>query len=332
VKKTINWGIIGCGGIANRFAESAAVVDDVAIVAAGSRTPGKAKAFAEKHSIRKHYSDYAELLADEEVDAVYVATTHNLHYACVHQTLQANKPVVCEKPFTVNAREMKALANLAHEKQLFMMEAMWTRFLPSMYQVRKWLADKVVGEIKQVRATFGFRFPFDPNHRLLNLDLGGGALLDAGIYPLSFANMVMREKPVEVRALADIGSTGVDEQSVYVLKYQSGALAVIDSGVSAPVVSRAEVIGTKGRIIVPDQFLSAQEVRLELSDEEPVQKSYPFETRIGFQFEIAAASDSIRAGLTENEIMPVSDTVQLMETIDEIKDQLGLVYSNDREQ
>lgn len=330
MKKTINWGIIGCGWIANMFAESAAVVDGVQVIAAASNTPGRAEAFAKKHSIPNVYTDYAGLLNNAEVDAVYVATTHNFHYQNVKQVLEANKPVLCEKPFTVNAREMKALITLAEAKQLFMMEAMWTRFLPAMVQLRAWLAEDAIGPIKQVRATFGFLFPFDPTHRLYNLDLAGGALLDAGIYPLSFANMVMRQKPMEIKALGEIGFAGADEQSSYLMKYESGCLAFLNSTVNAPVASRAEVIGTKGRITIPKDFLRTQEVWLELNDQEPVQVKLPFDENTGFSFEIEAASESIRNGLLENEIMPLSDTLQLMETIDEIKKQLGLVYANDK--
>jgi predicted dehydrogenase len=165
---------------------------------------------------------------------------------------------------------------------------------------------------------------------MFNPDLAGGALLDAGIYPLSFANMVMRQKPVEIKALGEIGSTGVDEQSSYILKYESGCLAFLNSTVNAPVASRAEVIGAKGRITIPKSFLNAQEVWLELNNQESVQKKFPHKDNTGFKFEIEAASESIRNGLLENEIMPLTDTLQLMETIDEIKNQLGLVYSNDK--
>ncbi|UCC53095.1 MAG: Gfo/Idh/MocA family oxidoreductase [Anaerolineaceae bacterium] len=329
MKKTINWGIIGPGGIAHKFAQSAAVVDGAEVVAAASRTPGKAKAFAVKYGIENYYTGYAEMLSNDDVDAVYVATTHNFHYENVKQVLEAGKAVLCEKPLTVNAAEMCSLIALAEQKQLFMMEAMWTRFLPALEQVRAWLAQDVIGTVKQVRATFGFRFPYDPEHRLFNPDLAGGAVLDAGIYPLSFANMVMRQKPVEVKALGDIGATGVDEQSSYLLKYESGCLALLNATMTAPVASRAEVIGSEGRITIPRSFLNAQEVWLELADHEPIQKKFPHEDSTGFKFEIEAASESIRNGLLENEIMPLSDTLQLMETIDEIKNQLGLVYAND---
>ena len=330
MKKKINWGIIGCGGIANKFAESAAVLDDVNIIAAASRTPGKSESFAKKHTIKHYYSDYTDLLENDEIDAVYVATTHNFHFKNAMQVLEADKPVLCEKPFTVNAREMKTLIALAEEKQLFMMEAMWTRFLPAIRQVRLWLAEDVIGPIKQIRATFGFHFPFDPSHRMFNPDLAGGALLDAGIYPLSFANMVMKQKPVDVKALGELGITGVDDQSSYILIYESGCLALLNATMNAPVVSRAEIIGTKGRITIPRDFLNAKDVWLEIQNQEPIQKKFPHQDSTGFMFEIEAASESIRNGLLENDIMPLVDTLQLMETIDEIKNQLGLVYENDR--
>ncbi len=330
MKKEIKWGIIGCGGIANKFAESALAVDGAKVIAAASRTPGKAAAFAKKHHIEKAYSDYAELLSNKAVDAVYVATTHNFHYENTREALLAYKPVLCEKPFTVNALEMKALIALAERQQLFLMEAMWTRFLPAMVQFRRWLAEDLIGPIKQIRATFGFYFPFDPSHRLFNPDLAGGALLDAGIYPLSFANMVMKHKPVKVKAMGEIGATGVDLQSSYLLQYESGCLAYLNAATNAWTVSRAAVIGTKGRITIPENFLNAKEVWLEVRDQAPIKKKFPFEDKIGFKFEIEAASDCIRDGRLENDIMPLADSRQLMETIDAIKRQLGLVYGNDQ--
>lgn len=326
----LRWGIIGAGGIANKFADSAAAVKDIKVVAVASRTYGRAEAFAARHGISEYYSDYSRMLSNKKIDAVYVATTHNFHFENVKAVLEAGKHVLCEKPFTVNAAEMSLLMDLASERELFMMEAMWTRFLPAMFYVRELLKDNVVGKIKQIRATFGFQFPFDREHRLYNPRLAGGALLDAGIYPLSFANMVMKEKPAEIRALAEIGSTGIDEQSTFIFRYRTGTLALLNATINAPVVSRAEIIGTGGRIIIPDKFLGADEVLLELNGSDPVVREFPFDEKKGFQFEIAAASEAIRKGEVETEIMPVSDTLQLMETIDEIKDQLDIVYENDK--
>ncbi len=329
MSKTVNWGILGCGGIANKFAISAKEVKGVKVIAAASRTKGKAEAFATKHEIEKFYIDYTSMLKNDNVHAVYVGTTHNYHYENVKQVLEAGKHVICEKPFAVNSAEIRSLIKIASEKKLFMMEGMWTRFLPSICHIRELLSKNILGKIKQIRATFGFKFPFDPEHRMYNPKLAGGALLDAGIYPLSFANMVMRKKPIEIKAISEIGTTGVDEQSMYILRYESGALAFTTSAVNAPVVSRAEIIGTKGRITIPDKFLGADEVWLDLIGSDSVKKRFDFEEKSGFRFEIEAASQSIRRGELENDIMPLSDTLQLMETIDEIKNQLGLVYEND---
>lgn len=330
MKEIIKWGILGCGQIANKFTESIVAVEGSEIAAVASQTPGKAEAFAKKHGIKTFYSSYEQLLQDESVEMVYIATTHNFHYQNAKQVLEAGKSLLCEKPFTVNSREMKSLMNLAANKKLFMMEAMWTRFLPVMVQIRKWLHEEIIGEVKLIRAEFGFNCPFDPESRMFNPDLAGGALLDAGIYPLSFANMVMRDKPVEIKAVGEIGQTGVDVNSSYMLRYESGCLALLNSTVNAPVDSRAEIVGTKGKIIIPGLFLGAQNVLIHLLGSEPIEMMLPFEEKTGFQFEIEAAAGSFRKGQMENDIMPLSDTLQLMETIDEIKSQLGLVYGNDK--
>lgn len=328
--KVIKWGILGCGNIANKFAESAKGLDNIEILAAASKTEGKAENFSDKHSIENYYTDYTQLLKNSDVDAVYIATTHNFHFENVKQVLEAGKHVLCEKPLTVNTAELKVLIKLAKDKNLFLMEGMWTRFLPAVVQLRKWLDEKKIGEIKQIRATFGFKFEFDPEHRLYNLDLAGGALLDAGIYPLSFANMVMKEAPTEIKAMANIGKTGVDEQSSYLFKYKSGVLAMLNATINAPVESRAEVIGTLGKITIPYEFLAADQVWLDIEGQKTIKKLLPIDQEKGFKFEIIAASDSIRDGKIENDVMPISDTLQIMEQIDEIKSQLGLIYSNDR--
>ncbi len=331
MKKYVNWGIVGCGGIANKFLTSSLDVDNVKVVAVASNTPGKAEAFAKKYNIEKFYTDYASLLANPDVDAVYIATTHNFHYKNAKQVLEAGKHILCEKPFTVNSRELRSLISIAKSENLFMMEAMWTRFLPAIVQLRKWIEDGEIGEIKHIKASFGFSCPFDPSSRLYNIDLAGGALLDAGIYPLSFTNMLLKERPVEIKAIAEIGETGVDEQSSYILKYRNGAMGILNSAVNTPMPSSAEILGKKGRIFIPQQFLSATEVILEKEGCEPITRIFNFDPPKGFKFEIQAATDSILNGEKENKIMPLTDSLQLIEIIDEIKKQLGLVYANDRE-
>ncbi|MDC7233210.1 MAG: Gfo/Idh/MocA family oxidoreductase [Spirochaetales bacterium] len=329
MKDCINWGIIGCGGIAKMFVSSIRAVENSNLFAVASRTPGKAKDFSGKHGIESYYSDYESLLQIDELDAVYIATTANFHFENVKLVLESGKSVLCEKPFTVNADELKELIQIACERNLFMMEGMWTRFLPAMVQLRELLDKGKIGKVKQLRATFGFQLADNINHRLLDTSLAGGALLDTGVYPLSFANMVMKEKPVKVQALADIGESSVDEQSAYLLKYASGALGILDSTISAGVVSRAEVMGTKGSIQISDKFLGADELILNRPGQEPLCMSFPYDKEASFKFEIEAASEAIRLGKLEHEIMSLSDSLQIIETMDKIRGQIDLVFQND---
>ncbi len=328
--KEIRWGVLGCGGIANRFATGVAAVDGSTLAAVASRTPGKAKPFAQKYGVASFFENYEDLVRRADIDAVYVSTTHNFHHECVKLALDHGKAVLCEKPFTVNARELRELVDLARRKKLFLMEGMWTRYLPAIIQVRKWLADGEIGEVRQVRADFGFRIDFDPRHRLFDPALAGGALLDAGIYPLSFASMVMGGPPEKIQATAEIGRTGVDDQSAYQLTYKGGAIAMLSSAVRTELDCRAVIYGTEGRIEVPDRFLSAKTAILRKGDAPPVERQLPFAVEDDFSFEIAAAAECIRKGETESAVMPLDESIQLMDTIDQIKKQLGLVYANDR--
>ncbi len=329
-QQEIRWGIMGCGGIAHRFAAGVAAADGSILAAVASRTPGKASQFAAKYQVATFFGSYEELAARSDIDAIYVATTHNYHYECVKLALEQGKAVLCEKPFTVNAREAKKLIALARSRKLFLMEGMWTRFLPAIVQTREWLAEKRIGEIRRIRADFGFKMPFDPKHRLFNPDLAGGALLDAGIYPLSFASMVMNSRPASIRASAEIGSTGVDEQSAYLLTYPHGALAVLTSAVNTEIDCSAIIYGTKGKIVLPSRFLAAAVTELSIDGKPADVRKMPFPVEEGFSFEIEAAASCIRNGETESPVMPPAESLELMETIDEIKHQLGLVYGNDR--
>jgi len=328
--KTINWGILGCGTIAaQRFIPSLRKVAGANLVAVASKTPGKAKAFAEKNAVPNSYDTYEDLLSRADIDVVYVATTHNLHYECVLLALRYGKHVLCEKPFTVNAREAKELILLSRSKNLFMMEAMWTRFLPSTVQTRQWIDEGKIGRILQLRANFGFRTEVTPEHRLMNLSLAGGALLDAGIYPLSFSSMLMKESPSEIHAVASIGVTGVDEQSAYLLKFADGRVSLLSSAVAIDLNNRADIIGTEGRISIPPGFHKSARTELYRNGEEPVIREFSPVEQDGFKYEIEEVVSCLRSGKTESAVMGLDETVAIMETIDEIKKQLGLVYGND---
>ena len=189
-KKTFKWGIIGCGQIAGKFAESLKVISDAILYAAASRSGEKARSFCKKYHVRKWYDSYEKLAEDPEIDAIYIATPHNLHLENSTLCIQNRKAVLCEKPLTVNEREAKKLIKNAREAKVFLMEAFWTRFLPSTVKLNQLLEDGLIGEVKLLQADFGYYMPFDGNHRSYNPDLAGGALLDVGIYPINFAQMI----------------------------------------------------------------------------------------------------------------------------------------------
>jgi len=326
---TIKWGIIGCGRIAQKFARCIKDVEGAELAAVASATPGKAQAFAGEFGVDSAYGSYDELVNRKDIQAVYVATTHNFHYENAKLALEHDKPVLCEKSITVAAWEAEELVKLARERDLFLMEAMWTRFLPAICQVREWLADGVIGKLRQIRADFGFNAPYDVEGRMYNKALAGGALLDAGIYPISFASMIAGT-PETIEAMAEIGATGVDEQSFYLFHYKNRAIAGLSATVCAPIEVVAKIIGSEGTITIP-QFLKADSVQLHrYKDGETIRKSFPYPEGQGFEFEIQEAVDCIREGKPESPVMPLDETISIMQTMDTIRRKIGLVYDNDR--
>lgn len=318
IMKTFKWGIIGCGGIAHKFAKSLAGVESGQLVACASRTPGKAEAFAKAEGAQPFYTDYASMLSEADVDAVYVATTHNFHCENVLLALAHDKSVLCEKPLGVNADESREMGKKAKEKGLFLMEAMWTRFLPAIQQMKHWLDEDRIGQVKVVRADFSFNKPFDAESRLYNPELAGGALLDVGIYPVSLASFVMGTQPERVSPLATFAETGVDETTLVNFGYADGAMAQLSCGITSASENRAEIVGTKGRIILPNGFHGAADVELVLKDARQEKLRLPYVDSEGFRFEIEAVHQALREGKRESTIMPVSESVAIAETMDRI--------------
>ena len=320
------WGVIGCGEIANVFAVSLKSLNRGRLVAGASRTPGKAEAFAKRHTIPRSYSDYDALLADPEVDIVYISTTHNFHFECVKQCLEAGKHVLCEKPFTINAEQTRRLAALAKKKNLFVMEALWTRFLPAILKLQELIASGEIGTVETLYTNFCLGFDLPPEHRMRNIDLAGGALLDLGIYPISMADIIFGEKPSRFSSFATMDrETGVDEHSHYVLEFGDRKKAVLSSSYSQAAPKDAIVSGTKGYIRVPD-FLAAQELHIHKTDAEPEVLRFPYGESENFKYEIAHVMDCVEAGLRESNVMPLSKTLEIMELMDAIRKPWKLVY------
>lgn len=320
---TIRWGIIGPGNIAHRFAEGIGAVPHAALTAIASRTPDRLKAFAEKWNVPQRYGSYEELVADPEVDAVYVSTPHPFHAPCSILALEAGKPVLCEKPFTVNASEARKVIETARRKGVFVMEAMWTRFFPIMARLREIVASGAVGELLMVQADFGFRAGINPEGRLFNPALAGGGLLDVGVYPISLASMLLG-KPDRVAGLANVGQTGVDEAAVIALGYPGGGLASLTTGVRVTTPHTAVISASEGSISIPSPWWVPERMtvrRGRASEEycEPKMAS-------GFEYEIAEACRCIREGLIESLVLPHEETIAVMETMDQLRALWGVRY------
>jgi predicted dehydrogenase len=326
---TLRWGIIGTGGIAARFAADIGLLPDAEVTAIGSRSEAGAEAFGEEHGIKRRHGSYAELVADPEVDAVYVATPHPFHAEHALLVIEAGKPVLVEKPFAMDAGEARQIADAARAAGVFCMEAMWTRFLPHMARLRELLAEGALGEIVALSADQGMRFEPDPKHRLFAPELGGGALLDLGIYPFSFASMVLGP-PETVRAVATGAFTGVDQTTSAVLTYAQGAHAVLVCTMAAGFPMRAWVAGTQGRIEIDRPWYQASSFTLTRSDGSTERFESPTGMTVGrakgMRFEADEVARCLRLGLLESPLLPLDETVSIIGTLDEIRDQIGLDY------
>jgi predicted dehydrogenase len=320
----IRWGIAGPGGIAARFTRAMTLVDDGQIVAVASRSAERADAFADRFDIAGRHDDYRALGEDPEVDAVYVATPHARHEADTLLYLAAGKHVLCEKPMALNAAQVRRMVAAAAAGGTFLMEAVWSRFLPSYRALVDVLGSGRIGTPLQVEGTFGFRRPVDPTHRLFDLKQGGGALLDLGIYPIQLCTLVLG--PIQSLAAGGvIGSTGVDEQVAAVLRHERGGLGVIQAAISVPLACTARVSGSDGWIDLP-AFMhcpTSLTVTAGVSPPEVVDASFEGD---GFEFEIAEVHRCLAAGLTESPTMPWAETLALAEAMDTVRAQIGLTY------
>lgn len=326
-KKSFNFGIIGCGKIAAKFAESLKVVNGAELHAVASKSKERALKFQNEHDARKCYDDYEKLVKDPEIDAIYIATTHNFHYENSILCIENGKAVLCEKPMTVNARETEELVRLARNKKIFLMEAFWTRFLPATRKLNQLLSEKIIGDIRMFQADFGYHMPYDPENRSYNPDLAGGALLDVGIYPINFAQMIFKKYPLEIRSAMVPSGTGVDEQSAYILGYPGGELAVLHSAVGVETRHQAWIYGTDGYIHIP-AFFHASHFHVKRDDGYEETFSIPYEST-GYGYEAMEVMHCIQKGLYESSVMPLAETLEIMRIMDHIRNSWGLHYPND---
>jgi predicted dehydrogenase len=322
---TIRWGIIGTGHIASDFTGDLALLDDATAVAVGSRQQQTADDFADRFDVPHRHARYEDLVADPDVDAVYVSTPHPAHHAAALLAIEAGKAVLVEKPFTLNGSQAVALVSAARANGTFLMEAMWTRFLPHMHRIREVLASGVLGALRTVTADHGQRFlPPDPTSRLYDPALGGGALLDLGIYPVSFASAVLGT-PQRVTAVSDPTATGVDAQTSIVLQYAEGRHAVLTTTLGASTANVATIVGTEGRIEIDRTWYKPTSFTVTLRSGETERFDEP-RVGHGLRFEAAELGRCLREGRLESDLMPLAETLDIMATLDEVRRQIGLSY------
>ena len=328
MSKKLRWGILGCGTIANEFAHDLVYTNNCELLAAGSRLSKKAKAFAKKYKAERFYGGYQELVEDKDVDVVYIATPHPFHKENTLQAIMAGKAVLCEKPAALNARQFRRMQNAAAKKGVFLMEGMWTRFFPVMRLLKKWLDEKHIGDCLELKADFGFHFKVPPQHRIHNLRLGGGALLDLGIYVVSLASMVYRTQPKKIVSVVHKERTGVDDQASILFQYENGASAALSCSSRFAMKQQVCIYGTKGMIIIPDNFYRPTEIILKM--EGKIAKTYNFPHHgNGFQYEADRVADCIRKGKLQSDIMPLNESLAILQTMDKIRQQWNLKYPDE---
>jgi predicted dehydrogenase len=314
--RPVRWGFIGTGKIAQTFAQDLRLIDEGEVVAVGSRHRETAEAFADEFNIPRRYDSYEALVSDPDIDAVYVGTPHPMHLENASLALGHGKPVLVEKAFTMNAAEARELVALARSKNLFMMEAMWTRFLPHVVALRDLVSRGELGELVMVEADHGKWFEPDPHFRLFAPELGGSAMLDLGVYPVSFASMLLGS-PSRMVSMVDPAFTGVDGQASMIFGYDSGAQALLTCTSRARSATRACVTGTLARVEIDADFYSPTNFRLITRRGDVTAFDFTVPPR-GLRFQAIEVARCLEEGLLESPTMPLDETISIMETMEKV--------------
>jgi predicted dehydrogenase len=330
MSKIIRWAILGCGRIADKFASDLQLVEEAKLVAIGSRSSEPATAFAAKFAVPFVHNSYEALADDPDVDVIYIATPHNLHCENTLLCLQHQKAVLCEKPFAMNLRQANKMINLARKQNVFLMEALWTKFVPHYIKMMEMIREGELGTVKTVLANFGFKPAELTPQRLFDPALGGGTILDIGIYNVFLALSILG-KPDVIEAVMIPATTGVDEQCSVLFRYHDGAMAQLFSSFTTNLPIEASIAGTKASMQVTNRFYepsaTLQFYKESIKDQQtiPIEK----ETGFGYQYEARHVTTCLQQGLTESPVMTHADTLLLTETLDKIRAIAGIHYATD---
>lgn len=325
MEKVIKWGIVGAGYIANKFAKAVKNVEGATLTSIASRSETKGREFADKYDIENVFTSYEEMAKSSLIDAVYIATPHPFHKPCAEIFLNAKKHVLCEKPICVNAKQATELKECANKNGVFLMEAMWTRFLPAIGEAAEIVNSGEIGEIRGVRADFCYFCTPDEDAKLFENNLAGGSLLDVGVYGLNFASIFLGDNPESIISVADV-SDGIDYQTSILMKYSNGAIASVSSAINVNKPGTGYIYGTKGYIVLP-KFYGAVELTVNVDGEE----RYISKPSMGdgFEEEIIEACSCIRLGKTQSDVMPMSESIRILKQMDYIREQINLRYPFD---
>jgi len=321
----LRWGIAATGSIAAKMCAALQSLPDAEVAAVGSRTRESAEVFADRFGIARAHGSYEDLWADAGVDVVYIASPHSHHHAMTIAALDAGKHVLCEKAFAVNAAQAREMVEAARRNDRFLMEAMWTWFIPAVIDIRNRVRDGQVGELRVIEADFGIPVT-KPDGRHRRIDLAGGAMLDIGIYPVTFARFLAGD-PMGARVSGTLGPTGVDATVGGVVTFTGGALGVFHTSLDMMTAGRATIYGTLGRIEVDAPFWFPTSFTIRVNGEDPVRVDMAHQ---GLAHEAAHAIERIRAGQRESDVIPLATTVSTMELLDDIRAQLGVIYPEER--
>ncbi len=328
--KSVNWGIIGAGRIAHSFAADIKSVSQAKLVGVAARSGESAQKFAAQHGIPISFAGYDALFEDPSIDAVYIATPHSCHFDNTRSALQRGKAVLCEKPLTTNADEARQLAAIASTRKRYLMEAMWTYFLPALSVAKKWIQQGKIGTIKHVKSDFGYpQLPYDPEKREYDARLGGGALLEMGIYPIAIAWYFLEQDPQSVQVNCKFAPNGVEDDVTMLFEYPD-CLATLGTSFRCKLQNWTYVIGDEGYIAIPDTWRADQCHLYALDDK--VDSYTDSRTTLGFNYETEAATQDILEGKLQSDVIPHSLSIRFQEHIEQVKEFLKpRMHTNDRE-
>lgn len=322
------WGIMATGGIAHTFAKAVNYVEDAKLHGVASRSLEKAKEFAREYQAEKAYGSYEELVQDKEIDIIYIATPMNCHYDNVKLCLNNGKHVLCEKAITINEKQLSELIELAKEKGLFFMEAMWMKCQPAFLKALEWAKEGKIGEVQMIKADFCNQVPFDGESRLFKKSLGGGAILDLGVYPISFATAFLGTKPKEIISNVRMGQSDVDFDCGMILRYEK-AFAILSCGFDITCQNNATVVGSEGSISFGDWFFTSTNVKLHDKNSRLIEEySIPHECN-GYEYEIREAQQCLKANKRESVLVPLNDTLDIMRIMDKCRNDWGFSYNEE---